>query len=126
MNPTSSNSPTSRLPAIRLKIGQHVVDSFLDPIKLKNEIIWNKQVDIKNIKLAKLIQGTNVILIATDDQGTYDILNTNWSNDAFIAGVTLLSKAPSTSIPYSLTVSGIHKTVDLESEEVKKELSKIL
>ncbi len=99
----------TRLPAVRLVLKPNVLNTFLNPFAVQKEITRCKKVNLGKIKFAKIIQDSNILMIATDDQATHAELSSDWPLDAFVSGVH--APKPKTTT-FKLTAH--HVPIDLE------------
>jgi ribosomal protein L12E/L44/L45/RPP1/RPP2 len=84
-----------QLPAIRLRLSEQTLKEFQNPIKRQSELkkcFPKKHLVIKFMEFAKF--DPKILLIATDDQETHDLLNdeNKWPKDAFNRGIQLKTK----------------------------------
>ena len=65
----------------------------------------------------------NLIIIATDDQATFYLLNLNWLNDSFLKGIRMLDKNhQNKNLNKTLIIKGVHPTVDINDQEIADQL----
>ena len=65
----------------------------------------------------------NLIIIATDDQATFYLLNLNWLNDSFLKGIRMLDKNhQNKNLNKNLIIKGVHPTVDINDQEIADQL----
>ena len=96
--------------------------NFQSPILLRREIAKNKpQLDFRKIKFISIKE--NLIIIATDDKQTFNILETEWPKDAFEKGIIRRNSAPNNR--FDLIIKGVHQDIDLDDKEILDELSEI-
>lgn len=120
--PSQRQQPTKqqhKLPAIKIQLTKTQVSGFLDPFKLKAEILRCKpQATPEVIKFAAIKDLT--LLIATDDPTTHQTLSQPWPTDAFELGVTLKETKDT---PIRITIKGVDTSIDLSSQLAQKELA---
>lgn len=123
-----SSRPLNQLPALRLRISEAVVDHFKNPISLSNEIIRCKKINDRSLKIKFASLKESTVLIATDDQDTFDELRTDWPEDAFIRGVKIVNsnaaqKNPNQPKIYKIVIKSVHPDIDLNDESVSSQLT---
>ena len=65
----------------------------------------------------------NLKIIATDDQATFKLLNTNWPNDAFLKGIRILDKNhQNKNFNKTLIIKEVHPTVDINDQQIADQL----
>ena len=105
-----------RLPAIKLKIKD--VSKYTNPINLQKEIMRCKpNINSQQIKLAKL--NKNILIIATDDPATHQILKEAWPTDAFTHGIT--QSDPKATPLDKIVIKGVDPSIQIE--EINKQLT---
>jgi len=74
------SNKTHELDAVKLRISKVVINEFLNPYSLLKEIRRCKQDDeyTLQIKFADINRVKGVVLIATDDTKTHNILSQDW------------------------------------------------
>ena len=115
----------SRLEAIHLKIHPNLAEKYRDPYLLREEITRHKKVNIKHIKTASFFKNSSTICLVTDDPETHKELSSPWAPDAFTKGAELIPRnaSPAKNDPKTATLSGLPTSLDLESNDVKEELT---
>ena len=107
----STEATTKKLPAIKFKINHQVVKKFSNPLTLSNEIIKHKgSIDMKKIKFASISNG-NMVVIATDDKATHDILSMEWPTTAFDSGVYKVP--PRKEVPVNILIKGVSTEISI-------------
>ena len=116
-NPLKKNN-TQKIPAIKFKIAADISDKFKNQVELTKEINrCHQHLNKRAIKFVSL-KG-NLIIIATDDQDTYDLLSSNWPNDAFLKGIRMLEKnVQNKSSNKTLIIKGVHPSIDINDQEI--------
>ena len=122
-NPLKKNN-TQKIPAIKFKIAADISDKFKNQVELTKEINrCHQHLNKRAIKFVSL-KG-NLIIIATDDQDTYDLLSSNWPNDAFLKGIRMLEKnVQNKSSNKTLIIKGVHPSIDINDQEIAEQLKK--
>ena len=121
-NPLNKNN-SKKIPAIKFRISADISDKFKNQLELTKEINrCHQHLDKKAIKFVSL-KG-NLIIITTDDQATFDLLNSNWPNDALLKGIRMLDKNYQNKNLKTLIIKGVHPTVDINDQEIADQLKK--
>ncbi len=113
----------SRIPAIKFTIAHEVATKYQNQIELTNEINrCHQHINRKLIKFASIRE--NLVIIATDDQRTYDQLSKTWPTDAFTKGIRFRQQKESTTQerPKQIIIKGVHKQINIEEPEILEQL----
>ena len=117
-----------RLPTVKLRISRLVLEDFMNPFELANEINRCKKLEKTEmvIKFAYIIFTKAIVIIATDDQATYDLLCEDWPKDAFIKGASVLNHSKDTinetENNFKLVLRNIHLGINIEDPLVVDQL----
>ena len=113
------NSIPKRLPAIHLAIHSSVQADYCNPIILANEIKRCKKVEAAKVKFAN-IRG-NIIVIATDDKITHDLLSSPWPEGAFQRGVFVRQRRDLSTT--SILIRHVDVSIDAASQDIADQLA---
>ena len=110
---------TRKLPAIKFSINKSIMNQYQSPQSLANEIKRCKEkVNFDLIKFANIKD--NIIMIATDDKPTFDLLSSNWSQNAFSSGIKFITKESIKQ--YRILIKGVHEDVEIDSAAIIEQL----
>ena len=111
----------NKIPAIKFTIAFDQCDKYKNQSTLSKEILrCHQTIDKKQIKFVSL--KANLVIIATDVQDTYNLLNKKWPSDAFIKGIRHLKKSENQPKGKSLIIKNVHPDIDPNEEEIKAQL----
>ncbi len=126
-NSNNENNTKERIPAIKIRVSDAVRSNFYNnPLKVFNEIQrCFPSVDLV-IKFAEFAKYDNkTLVIATDDQKTYDRLKNkdNWPQDAFERGVQTKKQDPTGrshgyQVTYSFSICNFPVQIDVGTESI--------
>ena len=121
-NPIANKDISKKIPAIKFKIAADISDKFKNQLELTKEINrCHQHLNKKAIKFVSIRD--NLIIIATDDQATFDLLNSNWPKDAFIKGIRMLNKKTgNNNTTKTIIIKGVHSNIDINDKEIADQL----
>lgn len=126
------SNKTHELDAVKLRISKAVINEFSNPYSLLKEIRRCKQDDeyTLQIKFADINRVKGVVLIATDDTKTHNILSQDWPPTAFQKGVIVLKKKLNQDLiqnekQLTLIIKKVHSDIDLDSWESISDLENL-
>jgi hypothetical protein len=123
-----NNVKSVELDAIKLRISKTVIADFENPYTLQKEIRRCKQPCdfLLNIKFADINRTKAIVIIATDDQATHDLLSKEWPKNAFHKGAFIIKKNETKPQPelHPLIIRKVHRDIEIESWEATSDLEK--